>query len=424
MKGGILLKIPAIRAKIGIWVYYVATLTFQQIAQYVKRVDDELHQSTVLREMLQRSITENYKSISKYILQQEERFFNSLVLAVYDGDPQWREVRLDYGDGNEFYDIGLLELTGGEKIFPVDGQHRVEGIKDVLKSNPEFSEEKIPVIFIGHKKDADGMQRTRRLFSTLNRYAKPVSMRDIIALDEDDSVAIASRELIDNHYLFANNRILDSKTKAIPESNTTAFTSIITFYECNKELLKSFLKDIEVKNSDNKVLHGRAKIDHFIKYRPDNDIVDKFIQFCFEYWSSFSNQLTPIKEYLETRPISAERFRNRNGGCILFRPIALVPFIRASLKIKERCNFDNDTLFFEMNKLPLNLNAKIWTGILWNPASQTMILNFKTLTELLLIYLYNKNLLKQKENTSFYYWLTAAYGVKKDQAIKQLEESV
>lgn len=418
------MQIPAIRAKIGVWVYYVATLTFKQVTQYVKRVDDELHQSTVLREMLQRSITENYKSISKYIIQQEERFFNSLVLAVYDGDPQWHEVRLHYGDGTEFYDIGILELTGAEKIFPIDGQHRVEGIKDALQTKPELAEEKIPVIFIGHKKDVAGMQRARRLFSTLNRYAKPVSMRDIIALDEDDSVAIASRELIDNHFLFADNRILDSKTKAIPESNTIAFTSIITFYECNKELLKSFLKDIEVKNSDNKVLQGRAKIEYFIKYRPDNDIIENFLKFCFDYWSAFSNQLTPIKEYLETKPISSEKFRSRNGGCILFRPIALVPFIRASLKIKGRCNFDNDTLFIEMNKLPLDLNAKIWRGILWNLASQTMILSFKTLTELLLIYLYNENLLKPKENTSFNYWLTAAYGVKRDQAIKQLEERV
>ena len=66
------------------------------------------------------------------------------------------------------------------------------------------------------------MQRVRRLFSTLNRYAKPVSMRDIIALDEDDIIAIASRELIDNHPLFSNERILDIRNKAIPETNTKA----------------------------------------------------------------------------------------------------------------------------------------------------------------------------------------------------------
>ena len=229
------MKIPAIRAKIGIWVYYIANLTFEQIGKYVQKVDKELHNSTVLREMLQRSISNNYKQIATYISQQEERFFNSLVLAVYDGDPQWHEVQLDFGEDEEYHDIGLLELTGKEKIFPVDGQHRVEGIKHVLCETQDFNNEKIPVIFIGHKNDDSDMKRARRLCSTLNRYAKPVSKRDIIALDEDDAVAIISRELIENHPLFENDRILDSKSKAIPENNNTAFTTIITFYECNYE---------------------------------------------------------------------------------------------------------------------------------------------------------------------------------------------
>lgn len=45
----------------------------------------------------------NYKSIANYIETQEERFFNALVLAVYDGVPTWHEVRLEYDDGSEFY---------------------------------------------------------------------------------------------------------------------------------------------------------------------------------------------------------------------------------------------------------------------------------------------------------------------------------
>lgn len=207
---GTIMKIPAIRANIGNWIYYVATLSFNQVNDYVKKIDDELHKSKLLSEMLQRSITDNYKSIATYIKTHEDRFFNALILAVYDGEPQWHEVRLEYDTGEEFVNLGVLELTGDEKIFPVDGQHRVEGIKKVLSESEDYNEERIPVVFIGHKKDEMGMRRARQLFSTLNRYAKPVSMRDIIALDEDDIIAIASRDLIDEHRLFANNRILDT----------------------------------------------------------------------------------------------------------------------------------------------------------------------------------------------------------------------
>lgn len=129
------MKIPAIRAHIGNWVYYIATLRFKDVSEYVKRVDNELHKSDLLKQMLQRSITNNYKSIANYIETQEERFFNALVLAVYDGVPTWHEVRLEYDDGSEFYNLGILELSGDEKIFPVDGQHRVEGIKKVISKS-------------------------------------------------------------------------------------------------------------------------------------------------------------------------------------------------------------------------------------------------------------------------------------------------
>lgn len=107
-----------------------------------------------------------------------------------------------------------------------------EAFEFVRKTASKYDEERALVVFIGHSKDEIGMQRTRRMFSTLNRYAKPVSLRDIIALDKDDIVATVSRNLIDGTMLFNDERILDAKTKAIPEGNDTALTTIITYYEC------------------------------------------------------------------------------------------------------------------------------------------------------------------------------------------------
>ena len=123
------MKIPAIKSQIGTWVYYVSTMSFKQVQDYVKRIDDELHKSTLLREMLQRSISDNYKSIAHYIETQEEHFFNALILAVYDGDPKWHEIRIETDELDEYIGLGVLELSGNEKIFPIDGQHRVEGKK-------------------------------------------------------------------------------------------------------------------------------------------------------------------------------------------------------------------------------------------------------------------------------------------------------
>lgn len=391
------MKIPAIRAQIGTWIYYVATLTFKEVATYVKRVDNELHRSKLLRDMLQRSITSNYESIANYIENQEERFFNALILAVYDGEPEWHEVRLEYDNGDEFYNLGILELTGEEKIFPVDGQHRVEGIKKVLSESTDYDDEKIPVVFIGHKADAEGMQRSRRLFSTLNRYAKPVSMRDIIALDEDDIVAIVSRDLIEGHPLFTNGRILDSKTKAIPESNTSAFTTIITFYECNKELLWLLIKDKNVYNVGGKKIKGKTKLKEYVRIRPDDNEITAYKTLCQDFWDDLINSFPSLSDYsIMPRPDSRE-YRNRDGGLLLFRPVALIPFVRTTVRIVQHQGSSFSEVFRHLPIQLLNLNNIIWKNILWNADKRTMIMNNQNLTERILLYFWDDTALTEIE---------------------------
>ncbi len=385
------MKIPAIRANIGNWIYYVATLSFEQVSQYVKRIDDELHKSKMLSDMLQRSITDNYKSIATYITTHEERFFNALILAVYDGEPIWHEVRLEYDDGEEFINLGVLELSGEEKIFPVDGQHRVEGIKKVVSESDAYNDEMIPVVFIGHKKDELGMRRARQLFSTLNRYAKPVSMRDIIALDEDDVIAIASRELIDEHRLFAKERILDTKNKAVPDSNTKALTTIITFYECNKEILNDYLKQKKKKGV------YVPKITDYIRIRPSDDEIYEFKKTCFDFWDSMVEELDCIKIIADNPDASVEKYRNAQGGLIIFRPVALVPFVRAVIKVKNARNISFGQAIKLLPDSVLDLSHPIWKWVIWNPDKKTMIMKPKPIVELIILYYMDKGLISEND---------------------------
>ncbi len=36
------MKLPAIRAKMGTWTYYLTALTFEQVRDFVSKVDNEL----------------------------------------------------------------------------------------------------------------------------------------------------------------------------------------------------------------------------------------------------------------------------------------------------------------------------------------------------------------------------------------------
>lgn len=388
----------AFRAKSGTWIYYLTYFTYQEVSQYVKRIDNELHRSKSLNDQIQRSLTDNVEKIERYIIKQNERFFNALVLAVYDGDPQWKEIEIEY-DNKESYDCGVLMFNGQEKIFPVDGQHRVEGIKLTLQNNPnEFNNETIPVILIGHKNTSEGMKRTRRLFSTLNRYAKPVTLNDIIALDEDDIVAIATRYLIENNPLFAEKRLNYHKQKAIPQSDKTAFTNIITLYECNLSLLKDYIKNIQV-CLNGKEVKGASKINEYRRFRPDEKEIDEFIKIVDNFWKQVSKRIESVKKYLqiEMDKNPAISYRNAEGGLLLFRPIGQVPFVHCAVELLKEGKTCEEAMNV-LNQVDYELNSELWTGIAWNNITNKMITANGKLIELVLNYVCGVKLSEADKN--------------------------
>lgn len=389
------IDIPAIRGTIGNLTYYTATFTFKQIAERVKMADEELHTSKLLREQLQRALTDNHISIKDYILTQKEHFFNALVLAVYDGDPTWNELEFEYNN-NRYYSMGFLHLNGEERIFPVDGQHRVEGIKGALKENPKLKDETISVIFIGHHNSKEGKEKTRRIFSTLNRYAKPVSTGDIIALDEDDTVAIVTRNLLEKFPLFMNENVSDEKkTKAIAEKDTKSFTSLIKLYETNKIIYKYYTSF----RDQTKRIHSSTDIDKFLKFRPEQEEIDRFEKYLTDFWKLFIDSFEGMKEYVDsTAKDSAAKFRNRDeGGLLYFRPIALPQLISAILETTYRTKVSLQDVMSAYSKLEMHLSREPWAKVLWDADSHTMIMKNKTLLRPLLMFMYDRNTLAKKE---------------------------
>ena len=134
------MKIPVIKGKIGEWVYYAGVMQFGQIAEHVTASINDLYKASCLSELLQRALTRNYEAIRDYILNDKERFFNAVILAIYNGDPQWLEV--EFNEEESMYtNVGFLQFSGGEVIFPVDGQHRVAGIIYALSQDPSLAKE-------------------------------------------------------------------------------------------------------------------------------------------------------------------------------------------------------------------------------------------------------------------------------------------
>ncbi len=441
------MKKLAMRQKIGQWIYYITSFTFEEVSQSIqKEWKEEMGLDNANSEdRLQRGLEQkNVEQISNYIRNQSDMFFNSLVLAVYNGDPQWREIRIDY-DNEEHYDMGILELTKEDKIFPVDGQHRVEGIRNIVESTGGHKNEgdnyynlqTIPVILIAHENTIQGKKRTRRLFTTLNRYAKPVNKTDIILLDEDDLVAIITRKLIDGNNLFSGERLILSQTKSISKNDRKSFTNIQTLYDCNMILLKHYLSKNEsyiiTSNNRRKKVNPNSKKDlmEFLKFRRDDIEINSFYEFVNKFWNKFMT-LKPIAMFLNPDemdyvaiysenydednrfeelflrgPISQEEKESLNymlddtfcpltfeeelypfkeGGNLLFRPFGLISIVNVLCDLSNS-GVDFDEIFARMEIIDLSLSFNIWNDIIYKMCDDRMITNNKKLFESILKYL-------------------------------------
>ncbi len=76
-----------------------------------------------------------------------------------------------------------------------------------------------------------------------------------------------TRNLLENFDLFSNNRVTKSKNKAIADKDKESITSIITLYQCNREMLKVFRKKRK-KESPNKN-RNKMTLKVYFKFRPD-----------------------------------------------------------------------------------------------------------------------------------------------------------
>ena len=61
----------------GDWIYYVTFLRMDQIADQI-HIAQEIHSSHMLKDMIQRQITNRAGQIAEYLLNQPQHFFNRM----------------------------------------------------------------------------------------------------------------------------------------------------------------------------------------------------------------------------------------------------------------------------------------------------------------------------------------------------------
>ena len=383
------LYLSSLRGIMGDWVYYPTLMKLKDIAERV-RIAEEIYQSKTLSEMVQQEIKRKRgKEIKDYLLKQEQRFFNSLIVAIYEGDPNWHEItRIESNNQLNSEDfpedviagIGILSLNGEEELFTLDGQHRLIGIREAIEENPQLGEDKLSIIFIAHRTDMDGMERTRRLFTTLNKNVVRVSKGEIIALDEDDAIAITVRRLVTENKMFMDERILNNATDNVTTSNQTCLTTIGNLYD----LLGILFTKVYV-TSKKKGL--KDKKDELTKMRQSDEILNQHYMNACDYFKRLTNSFLPLKEFSDTSDYSivVKKYRHPDGGSVLFRPIGLKILTEIIAELVEK--YPLSECFKMISKLPTDLTQTPYNGIIWHPTQKKMTIKGKTLVKNLLLYM-------------------------------------
>ena len=298
---------PALKARMGSWTYYIVKMQMKDIVKEVGFAS-EIYSNKTLDDAIQRSLKESRvkNEIVQYLANRDDRFFSSIVVAALGGNPTYAPVEIAddpkfalLGPGGFGDAFGVLTFDGGQHYFALDGQHRLKAIKTLIEQAednipdlPEnFLDEEVSVIMLVREEanEEKFMTSYRRIFSSLNRYAKPTDTDTNIIMDEDDAIAILTRRLLTEHAFFLwqgrpdTNPVLKTQGKNL-RSGDTYFTTLQTLYGMNEKLLKT--AEREARSFASK---------HYKMFRPPEEDLDSLFSELVLYWDAMLDEIQLLR---------------------------------------------------------------------------------------------------------------------------------
>lgn len=362
-----MLYLNAIRGNFGGLTYYISTMHIHDIAKRVDYVKD-VHDSSGLSDMIQRSVKENRADeISSYLSSTSRvRFFNSLVLAIYEDTPTWYGASISEPETTLPIPIaqleklkeaqtGIISIPNGSKIITIDGQHRLAGIKEAVKHGISNSIT-IPVIFISHSSQhgSEIRKRNRELFTVLNKFAKPVNKFERIALDEDEAPAIVTRMLVEREDSpIKENMISFNRGASIPPTSqdfTTKLTTIETLYDVTQNIITGTFSG------------SPTKAQFHTNSRPDNETLENYYLWAKNFFELLFSKFQDINTYTSSDTRDTRQHRNSEGGSIFFRPRGLLMFTKIFVSLFEH---SLEETFRKISDIPTRLEEFPYNRTIW-----------------------------------------------------------
>jgi hypothetical protein len=143
--------------------------------------------------------------------------------------------------------------------------------------------------------------------------------------------------------------------------------------------------------------------------------------YCKDFWDSIIMEIDDVKDYANNN--DALRYRNENGGNLLFRSKPLECFVNAVCRIKIINEISFNLIAQKMNGINLQLDSQEWGGILWDRQNRKMIIKDSYLVELLLMHYFDDQMTKRYNENELLSLYARAMQITPDEAASRLHIS-
>jgi DNA sulfur modification protein DndB len=331
--------LPVLRGRMGSTDYYLATMKARELAA-VAMMAAELPAWTTwsVFERFQRelAIKRVEKEIVPYLVRTRDRFFNALIVLVFEPEVFEYEALAETVSGlpraykSAAEQMGFLTIDGGNLVV-LDGQHRLGALRGVLTAGSELTgeyveavaEDQVSVLFVPH----ESFEKTRRIFNKVNRYAKPTSPTDNIITSEDDGSAIVTRWLVEgapplglvgpqpplNAMDGAGEPIVEWRQQTLrPEARK--FTTLSALYQMTLIILAAD----GISGFDEK---------HMVN-RPSDELLTRAYSFVADWWQRVLTTFTPYRRAIKLPSMLPDLRSYQAEYSLLFRPIGQIAFMQ------------------------------------------------------------------------------------------------
>ena len=364
------LTLPAMKGRMGTTDYYLIAVKARELTSMVKEPkdmpgwDDEK-----IEEIYQRRIQYSRvnRQIAPYLAENDTRFFGSVIVAAlhFDKKVEFEPMKnmaavdtrkLSGAEKEAAQSMGVLTIYGGTFMVPLDGQHRLKALEVAMtgmdergrplpgfKVNRELADEDVSVLLVPYE-----VEKARKIFTRVNRYARRPSSSETIITDDDDVCAVLARGVANT----IGGRLVKYSGTTLSR-RSPEFTTLATLHSTVHEVILS------------RYPHGPIDV----AKRPSRDLEQDYEISVAEVWETLLREIDVFRTAIADKTEDGDETRIQiRDETLLGKPAVQDCLVRAYLRLTPP--MDESLACARLNAVPWGMTEHnlehVWQNLLWS----------------------------------------------------------